>query len=61
MTNVFEHLLMCLLAICISLGGDRLLLKVLKVLDDKGNVTRCLLHFDVGIEEKKYMYLHTHY
>lgn len=50
-----------LLAICISLGRDRLLFKVLKVLDDKGNVTMCLPHFDVRLEEKNiYIYIFTH-
>lgn len=49
-----------LLAICISLRRDRLLFKVLKVLDDKGNVTMCLPHFDVRLEEKKYIYIFTH-
>lgn len=51
-----------LLAICISLGRDKVLFKVLKVLDDKGNVTMCLPHFDVRLEGKKYIYiyLHTH-
>ena len=51
-----------LLAICISLGRDKLLFKVLKALDDKGNVTMCLPHFDVRLEEKKkiYIYIYTH-
>ena len=49
-----------LLAICITLGRDRLLFKVLKVLDDKGNVTMCLPHFDVRLEEKIYIYIFTH-
>ena len=51
-----------LLAICISLGRDKLLFKVLKALDDKGNVTMCLPHFDVRLEEKKkniYIYIYT--
>ena len=50
-----------LLAICISLGRDKLLFKVLKALDDKGNVTMCLPHFDVRLEEKKKkIYIYTH-
>ena len=49
-----------LLAICISLGRDKVLFKVLKVLDDKGNVTMCLPHFDVRLEGKKYIYIFTH-
>ena len=49
-----------LLAICISLGRDKVLFKVLKVLDDKGNVTMCLPQFDVRLEGKNiYIYIYT--
>ena len=44
-----EYLFMGLLAICTSSldGGGLFLIKLLNVLDDKVNVTMCLLHFDV--------------
>lgn len=60
MANDVEYLFVCLLIICISsLDGGRLPLKVLNVLNDKMNVTICLLHFDVRRKNICFLSIHS--